>query len=54
MEYFMAPEMLSSAIEKTKNSYVTHIWNTQLNQRYDIKNKPPIKGSFIDYLFGDQ
>lgn len=51
MDQFLDPAMLHIALDKTKDSYVTHIWNSQLNQAYDIKNKLPPEGSYIDYLF---
>lgn len=51
MNLFLDPNMLHIALDKTKDSYITHLWNSQLNQSYDIKNKLPPEGSYIDYLF---
>lgn len=51
MNVFLDPNLLQIALNKTKNSYITHIWNSQLNQVYDIKNKLPPEGSYLDHLF---
>jgi hypothetical protein len=50
INHFMDPLLLQDAIRITSDSYVTHIWNAELSQKYDIKNKIPPQGSFLDYL----
>jgi hypothetical protein len=49
--YFTNPQLVQVAIDRIKNSYLTHIWNTEFALRYLDKNNPP-KGSLLNQLFG--
>jgi hypothetical protein len=51
MELFIDKNLINTAKEKSKNSYVTHVWNSQLNQKYDLKGKVPPQGSHLEELF---
>lgn len=50
MNLFASPELLQIALLRNKDSYVTHLWNSQLVSHKIKPNLPP-EGSYLDYLF---
>jgi hypothetical protein len=50
MQYMTNSELLQDALELTKDSYLTHIWNSHIPIYNIDKNNPP-KGSFLEYLY---
>ena len=48
--YFTNPELVTTSKQRLKDSYLTHIWNTEFSLRYLDKNNPS-KGSLLDELY---
>jgi len=49
-DLMLNPENIEVAIDRTKNSLLTHIWTTPFAEKNIDKNNPP-KGSFLDMLY---
>jgi hypothetical protein len=50
VDWMLNAEHLQKALYLTKDSYVSHIWNTQFHTNGTDKGSPN-KGSFLDYLY---
>lgn len=50
VDWMLYPQYLEKANEMTKDSYITHIWNTQFHTNGTDKNKP-LEYSFLHKLY---
>ena len=51
MGLFLDPNLKQLAIKRTNDSYITHMWNSQLAEKFNIKSENPPTGSFLEWLF---
>lgn len=49
-DLMLRSENIDIALERTKNSLLTHIWTTPFSEKNIDKNNPPL-GSFLNYLY---
>jgi glycosyltransferase involved in cell wall biosynthesis len=54
MDLFLNPHFYNQAAYQTKDSYVVHIWNSQLSENLNIKSDPFPSGSFLHRLFNEE
>lgn len=50
-ELFFNANYFNTALEKSKNSMICHLWNEVLRKKAIDKNVMPEEGSFLSYLF---